>query len=171
MKPAQQILLAAALLFAVPCLFAQVSEADIVSQIKTLRSLDGVQRPLTTIKLAQQVRAFPAGLSKVKLADALANLVTEGDQGQDALQTAADTSQRRSLSSPSPPRVKNRPSRIFCWQTSFATSRSPPPSTIRSLSRLPRSWLTTRPTYKRPTSPSRICTVKRSRSPIYAEKS
>jgi peroxiredoxin len=91
MKPAQQILLAAAVLVAAPCLFAQVSEADIVSQIKTLRSLDPVQRPLTTIKLAQQVRTLPAGLSKVKLADALANLVTEGDQGQDALQTAADT--------------------------------------------------------------------------------
>ena len=109
MKPAQRIFLAAAVLFAAPYLFAQVSEADIVSQIKTLRSLDAVQRPLTTIKLALEVRTLPAGLSKVKLADAIANLVTEGDQGQDALQTAADTLTKALAEFPVPAKGKEPP--------------------------------------------------------------
>lgn len=91
MTPIHRSFLVAALLLAAPLLHAISAEDDIVSQIKTLRSLNETQRPLTTIKLAQQIRGLPAGLQKVKLADAVANLVTEGDQGQDALQTAADT--------------------------------------------------------------------------------
>jgi peroxiredoxin len=109
MKSAQKIILATAVLLTAPCLFAQASEADIVSQIKTLRSLDVVQRPLTTIKLAHDIRALPASLSKVKLADAVANLVTEGDQGQDALQTAADTLTKALAESPVPAKENEPP--------------------------------------------------------------
>src|ERR1039458_7082486 len=109
MKSAQKIILATAVLLTAPCLFAQASEADIVSQIKTLRSLDVVQRPLTTIKLAHDIRALPASLSKVKLADAVANLATEGDQGQDALQTAADTPTKALAEAPFPAKENEPP--------------------------------------------------------------
>ena len=95
-------LFAAVVLLAVPLLYAMSSEADITSQIKTLRSLNATQRPLTTIKLAQDVASLPAGLAKVRLANSLANLVTEGDQGQEALQSVATTLAKALAESPVP---------------------------------------------------------------------
>ena len=80
----------AALLIAASPIAAQVKEADVAKQIDTLRSLPSAERRATTVKLAQQVGTMPPGLPKIRLADSLAHLVTEGDQGQDTLQTVAD---------------------------------------------------------------------------------
>jgi hypothetical protein len=83
--------LCTALLVAAPILKAQVRESTIVKEIQKLRSVSTAQRPAATIQIAQQIQTLPAGKQKVVYADALSNLVTEGDQGQDALQAVADT--------------------------------------------------------------------------------
>jgi thiol-disulfide isomerase/thioredoxin len=85
------VLFVAVLLLAASPLRSQASQSKIESQIEKLRSLPDDKRPAATIQLAQAVQALPAGLPKVQLADELANLVTEGDQGADARQTVADT--------------------------------------------------------------------------------
>lgn len=91
MNPIRRTLLAtAALLLAAPLLHAQVSESDINKQLGSLRSLSAEKRPAATIQVAADIRALPA-LHKVGLADGLAHLVTEGDQGAEALQAVADT--------------------------------------------------------------------------------
>jgi len=84
-------ILCAALLAAAPLLKAQANDSTIVKEIQNLRSVSTVQRPAVTIQIAQQIQTLPAGKQKVAYADALSNLVTEGDQGQDALQAVADT--------------------------------------------------------------------------------
>ncbi|HTX40896.1 MAG TPA: TlpA disulfide reductase family protein [Acidobacteriaceae bacterium] len=84
------VILAAALL-ALPLAFAKENEGKIQDGIGKLRSLPDTQRPAATIELAKEVAALPPGNDKVRLADDLAHLVTEGDQGQEALQTVADT--------------------------------------------------------------------------------
>lgn len=84
------VILAVALL-AVPLLFAKENQGKIQDGIGKLRSLPDTQRPAATIELAKEVAALPAGADKVRLADDLAHLVTEGDQGHEALQTVADT--------------------------------------------------------------------------------
>ncbi len=85
----------AIILLAAPLASSQASDpavtTAITQEIKTLRSLDATQRPLTTIKVAHEVASLPPGLPKVILANMLASLVTEGDQGQDALQAVATT--------------------------------------------------------------------------------
>jgi peroxiredoxin len=95
-------LLAAVVLLAASPLFAQAGESAITDQIKTLRSLSATERPLTTIKLAGDIRALHAGTGKVELAYSLANLVTEGDQGADALQAVADALSQALAESPIP---------------------------------------------------------------------
>ena len=85
------VLLAALALLALPILHGQASPSSIAAEIKTLRSLSAQQRPITTIKVAGEVSALPPSIQKLQLADALAHLVTEGDQGQDALQAVAGT--------------------------------------------------------------------------------
>lgn len=67
------------------------SANKIEGQIGKLRSLSDAERPVATIQCANEVAALPAGTQKLQLADALANLVTEGDQGQGAIQSVADT--------------------------------------------------------------------------------
>ncbi|MGD0903033.1 MAG: TlpA disulfide reductase family protein [Terracidiphilus sp.] len=102
MTSIQRTLLAAAVLLAAPLLYAQASESAINKQIGNLRSLSDDQRPAATVKLAADIRALPAGPSKVKLADALAHLVTEGDQGADALQAVGDALSQALAQSPVP---------------------------------------------------------------------
>ena len=80
----------AAVLVALPHLHAQASLSKIAGELGKLRSLSDQQRPIATIKVATEISALPPGMEKVKLAYGAANLVTEGDQGQDALQTVAD---------------------------------------------------------------------------------
>ncbi len=83
--------IAVSLLCTAQILFAQASESSITDQLKKLRSLSATQRPIATIKVAQDIRTLPPGLTKVRLADTASHLVTEGDQGSDALQAVADT--------------------------------------------------------------------------------
>src|ERR1700692_1052349 len=66
-------------------------EQPILDQIRTLRSLPEDQRAHTTKQLALQIRPLPASSNKVRLANGLANLATEGDLGQDTLQEVATT--------------------------------------------------------------------------------
>jgi peroxiredoxin len=98
----QRTLLAAAILLAAPLLHAQTSESTIKKQLGNLSSLSADQRPAATIKLAADIRALPAGQSKVKLADQLAQIVTAGDQGAEALQAVADALSQALAQSPAP---------------------------------------------------------------------
>jgi peroxiredoxin len=66
-------------------------EKPILEQIRTLRKLPEDQRALTTRQLALQIRQLPAGPNKMRLANSLANLSTEGDLGQNTLQEVATT--------------------------------------------------------------------------------
>jgi peroxiredoxin len=101
MNPIQRALLAVATaLLATPLLYAQATESAIIQQLGKLRSLSTEQRPLATIKLAADIRALPASPHKVGLADGLAHLVTEGDQGAEALQAVADTLSQALAQSP-----------------------------------------------------------------------
>jgi len=74
----------------VPAMHGQASEASITKQIQGLRAVPDAQRPAATIKIAADIRTLPASQGKLKLADALTHLVTEGDPGHDALQAVAD---------------------------------------------------------------------------------
>ena len=74
-----------------PSLCAQATGPEILTGIKTLRSLSAEQRPVETVKLAHEVDALPAGKEKLELANDLCQLVTEGDQGKATIQTVADT--------------------------------------------------------------------------------
>jgi thiol-disulfide isomerase/thioredoxin len=91
-----------ALVLAVPILSAQVKESEIVKQIEKLRSLSDAQRGAATIKLAQDIGTLPPGQTKVKYADALSHLVTEGDQGSNALQAVGDVLATALTESPVP---------------------------------------------------------------------
>jgi peroxiredoxin len=97
-----RVALCAVLVVAAPFLKAQANESTIVKEMKSLRSLSATERPLTTIQVARQIDALPAGKQKVAYADALSNLVTEGDQGQDALQAVADTLAKALAETPIP---------------------------------------------------------------------
>jgi peroxiredoxin len=57
---------------------------------------------VATFKLANDIRTLPAGPDKVELANALANLSTEGDSGHDTLQAVADTLAKALAESPVP---------------------------------------------------------------------
>jgi peroxiredoxin len=81
--------LALAALFAPSLLAAQVKESTIQKQLENLRSVPTEQRPEATIKLAQDISTLPAGMPKLKDADSLAHLSTEGDPGPEALQAVA----------------------------------------------------------------------------------
>lgn len=69
------------------------AQAAIAKNIAGLRSLADDVRPRATQLLATQIRALPASANKVALAYQLANLSTEGDQGQDTVQAVATTLQ------------------------------------------------------------------------------
>jgi peroxiredoxin len=109
MNPIRLTLLAAAVLLAAPLLHAQASESAINKQLGNLRSLSAGQRPAATIKLAADIRTLPAGPRKVELADALSHLVTEGDQGGDALQAVADALSQALAQSPVPAKKDQPP--------------------------------------------------------------
>jgi peroxiredoxin len=67
------------------------NQAPIAKGIAGLRSLADDVRPGATRMLAMQIRALPPSANKLALAYELANLCTEGDQGQDTVQEAATT--------------------------------------------------------------------------------
>ena len=66
-------------------------EKPIVEQLRGLRKLDDTVRVGTTKNLALQIRQLPAIPHKLQLAEALANLSTEGDFGHDTLQEVTTT--------------------------------------------------------------------------------
>jgi len=80
-----------ATLLATPALHAQATESSITNQLKGLRSVPTSQRPAATTKIATDIRTLPPGLTKVKLADGLSHLATEGDPGHETLQAVAQT--------------------------------------------------------------------------------
>ncbi|HXX16194.1 MAG TPA: TlpA disulfide reductase family protein [Candidatus Eremiobacteraceae bacterium] len=77
-------------------------EKPILEKIRTLRKLDQEERARTTKQLALQIRQLPAGINKVRLANMLANLSTEGDFGHDMLQEVATTLQAALREAPVP---------------------------------------------------------------------
>jgi thiol-disulfide isomerase/thioredoxin len=108
MLSTRRSLLLAATLFAIPAFLHADNQSKIISRMQGLRSLNATQRPAATVQLATDIRALPPGIDKVKLADSLAHLVTEGDQGQDTIQAVADTL-RQSLSESPVPAKKGEP--------------------------------------------------------------
>ena len=84
-------------------------EQPILDKIRTLRKLPTDQRAQTTKDLALQIRHLPAGMHKVTLAFALANLSTEGDFGHDTLQEVATTLQTSLCEHPLPATPKGPP--------------------------------------------------------------
>jgi peroxiredoxin len=110
MTSIQRTFLATAILLAAPLLHAGTSESSITNQIKTLRSLSATQRPLTTVQIATDISALPAGQSKVHLAEDLCHLATEGDQGKATLQAVADTLSQALAQSPVPAKKDKTPS-------------------------------------------------------------
>lgn len=66
-------------------------EKPIAQKIGVLRSLPDDFRARVTKQLALQIRQLPAGAHKLTLANALANLSTEGDFGRDTLQEVTTT--------------------------------------------------------------------------------
>jgi uncharacterized protein HemX len=102
MKLARRILTVAVILCAVPLLHGQASESAITNQLKNLRSVPTADRPAATLKLALDIRTLPAGLPKLKLADGLTHLSTEGDAGPEALQAVADTLAKSLAETPQP---------------------------------------------------------------------
>jgi peroxiredoxin len=66
-------------------------EKPIADQIRGLRGLADDVRVRTTKNLAIEIRLLPVTLNKLRLANDLANLSTEGDFGRDTLQEVATT--------------------------------------------------------------------------------
>jgi thiol-disulfide isomerase/thioredoxin len=81
---------------------AEVKESTIEKEMSKLRSLPVADRPPATVKVAGEIAALPAGKSKIEAADALSHLVTEGDQGSEALQAVADTLSKALAETPIP---------------------------------------------------------------------
>jgi thiol-disulfide isomerase/thioredoxin len=107
MSIARRPLLLAAFVCVTPLLLHADNISKIQDSLRKLRSLSETQRPPATVDLAGQIRALPPGMPKLELADALAHLVTEGDQGQATIQAVADTL-RQSLSETPVPSKKDQ---------------------------------------------------------------
>jgi peroxiredoxin len=104
-----RILLTAAFVMAAPFVHAQMKESKIVDQLKSLRAVAPDQKGAAILKIAGDINTQPAGLQKVKLADNLVHLVTEGDPGPEPLQTAADTLAKALTESPVAPKKDEIP--------------------------------------------------------------
>lgn len=107
------VLLIAFLLLAVPLLHAKGPEDAIQKQLSTLRTVPPAQKPAAIVKLAADIRALPAGKQKLKFADDLCHLSTEGDNGADALQAVADTLSQALAETPVPAKKDWPPSEYF----------------------------------------------------------
>lgn len=106
---AQRLLLCTAAVLTAPFLLHADNYSKIEDRMRNLRSLSDAQRPAATVQLAADIRALPANMDKVKLADALAHLVTEGDQGQATIQAAADALRQSLADTPMPSRKGDVP--------------------------------------------------------------
>jgi peroxiredoxin len=83
-------------------------EKPIAQQISGLRQLPDDVRARTTRQLAMQIRQLPAAKNKLRLANDLANLSTEGDFGHDTLQEVA-TTLAEALQKQPPPASQGKP--------------------------------------------------------------
>lgn len=101
--------LAVAVFVSTPLMQAKSPEQAIIDQLNKLRSVATDQRSAETIKIAVEIRALPAGIEKVKVADALSHLVTEGDPGKEALQSVADTLGQSLTETPLPSKTDHPP--------------------------------------------------------------
>lgn len=66
-------------------------EKPIMEQLRKLRSVPDEEKPAVIKRLAIEIRHLPANSNRGSLANTLANLATEGDPGQEALQEVANT--------------------------------------------------------------------------------
>ena len=107
MTATSKLLLSLSLLIA-PSLHGQATEASIIDQLKHLRGVPTDQRPAATMKIAMDIRTLAAGTQKVRLADGLSHLATEGDPGHATLQAVADTL-AKSLAETPVPSQDNKP--------------------------------------------------------------
>jgi peroxiredoxin len=94
--------LAAAVLLSAPLAHAQANEPVISDQLHNLRLVSTAQRPAATAQLAAEIRALPAGQTKLQFAASLASRSTEGDSGFAVLQAVADTLTQALAESPVP---------------------------------------------------------------------
>ena len=94
---------------AAPALRCQATPSSIGKQIEGLRGVPDDQRPAATRKIAMDIRALPAGMPKVKLADAVMHLSTEGDPGHETLQAVAETLALALKETPAPPAKDGSP--------------------------------------------------------------
>ena len=113
MIPNRRVFLCAALLLVAPLVFAKGPEDAIQKQINSLRDLSPAQRPAITMKLATDIKALPAGKTKVNLADDLAHLATQGDQGAETIQAVADTLSQALAETPIPAKKDWPPAPYF----------------------------------------------------------
>jgi thiol-disulfide isomerase/thioredoxin len=104
-----RVLLFSASLLTTPFLLHSDVESKITGQMQKLRSLPDAERRQATVQLASDIRALPPSADKVKLADQLAHLVTEGDQGQDTVQAVADTLRQSLAETPIPAKKAEAP--------------------------------------------------------------
>jgi len=102
-------LLAAVILFASPIVLGQATPASIAAEIDGLRAVPDAQRPAATTKIAMDIRALPRGIDKLRLADGLTHLSTEGDPGRETLQAVADTLAQSLEQTPLPPAKDGSP--------------------------------------------------------------
>jgi peroxiredoxin len=80
------------------------TEQTIVDLIETLRATPDAERGAKTTGLATQIKALPASSpNKLRLADTLAHLSTEGDLGHATVQAVADTLTSTLNEYPQPP--------------------------------------------------------------------
>jgi thiol-disulfide isomerase/thioredoxin len=98
----RRLVLIAAALLSTSFLLNADAFSKIEDRMRNLRSLSDTERPKATVQLAVEIRALPPGQEKLKLADGLAGLVTEGDQGQETIQAVADTLRQSLAETPVP---------------------------------------------------------------------
>jgi peroxiredoxin len=88
---------------------APATEASITKQLQGLRAVPDAQRPAATEKIALDIRTLPAGLPKLKLANGLSSLATEGDPGKQALNAVAETLAEALKENPIAPKTPDAP--------------------------------------------------------------
>jgi peroxiredoxin len=95
-------------------------EKPIAVALHGLRGLADDVRATTTKDLALKIRQLPAGLNKLRLANGLANLSTEGDFGHDTLQEVTTTLADVLQEQPVPPAKDGGPAEPYAELASLA---------------------------------------------------
>lgn len=91
------------------------AETAIMAEMKTLRATPDSERGAKTSAIAGKIADLPGGVNKLRLADGLSHLSTEGDFGHPMLQTVADTLSTALSQNPipakpaAPPNADSRP--------------------------------------------------------------